>query len=236
MIIAKGSSREIKGLNQHYISLDGVLTQVNTIIKSRITNKFDHYLTTGSFGLMQNKIECDPRNNDYSILIKDNHGFYSLNEIGCLAPIFDFDAEFEWLEMGFVSKLTDFLFTCLTITDTYPDGISFNDFVFSAQKKYREIHGIIHPEDTVYPNQISDSEYEVVITHPWVANFISWMKLVDFETNDLILKNMGIFYNPNTNKGYPVICDFGINRQYWQKYSELMDKHDSITRNNQIFS
>jgi hypothetical protein len=224
MIIAKGSSREIKNLNERSIIIDGIPTSIKTIIKSRIENKFDKYLEVDSFGLKQNRFECNPLNTQYSILIKDKHGSYSINELGCLAPVFDYDPEFEWLEMGYVSKLNNFLFTCLTITDYYPEGISFDDFVFSAHKKYREIHKIIHPSDTVYPNQISDTEYEIVIKHPWVENFISWMTLVGFEANDLILKNMGIFYNPNTDKQYLVICDFGISREYWKQYRKLRDE------------
>lgn len=222
MIIAKGSSREIKNLKEKFIILDGELVSIPTIIKSRIENKFDQYLTGDSFGIQQNKMECDIRNNEYSILVNSGDS-YQFNETGFLAPVFEFDSNFEWLEMSYVNKINKFLFQELTITDKFPNGINFDSFVYSANKKYRELHGIIYPEDSYFPNQIPDSKYELLLTHPWVANFISWMELVNFEANDLITKNMGIFTHPITMRGYPVICDYGISREYWQKYCILRD-------------
>jgi hypothetical protein len=232
MRIAKGSSREVLKSSPKYINLDGTLTEIKIVIKSRITNNFDQYLIGDSFGLQQNKFECNAINNDYSILLKNKTGGYSTNELGCLAPVFEYDVNYDWLEMGYVAPIGAWAFNQLTITPDYPDGLNFDCFVYCANKKYRELYGSNYPDDTLFPGQISDIEYEQVLKHPWVNNFISWMQLVQFEANDLILKNMGIFWHPITDKGYPVICDYGINREYWQKISELRDEYDSITRNN----
>lgn len=206
----QGSSRIVYfPKNKTKIILDGVETEIETVLKVVKPNLLDDLMNRHEFGKLQNKIEIEMNKSKFSLYTKNFDGSYSTNDLGILAPILNSDPNNEWIEMvRVINPMTIPIFNKFTGGEGFPAGLHFDQAKLSIRKHYN----INYDKDPgiIYPELINDEKYKFIIQHPWIKIYDLLMAEFDIDPSDFVLKNLGYIINPVTKKENMVLCDYGL--------------------------
>ena len=215
----KGSSRAVLFPSEHKpVAVDGRQTAVPTAVKIAFPGTLDKHRTSGEalLGEHQNEVESDDYNNEHSVLKEESPGTYTTQHHGVLAPVYSSHKDNHWLEMHKITPMKKGDFKRLTVTETHPKGVSFDDMYHALNREYSDAHGQTYSGKT-----LDDDHHEHIMSHPWVDNYHSWMLNTGNHPGDISPRNMGIFHHPVTGKEYPVVSDYGFSNSVSKRYAEL---------------
>jgi hypothetical protein len=220
--VKTGSTRLVYfPVNKRKILLDGIETEIETVLKVGKPHKLEMHTNACELGACQNKIECQLSNSNYSVFIKNSDGSYTTNYDGILTPILQYDADFNWLEMvKVINPMTVPIFNKFTGGEGFPAGLFFDNVKLSLHRHYGNL---TRKEGEQVGQLISDEKYNLVIKHPWVKTYISFMEKLLIIPYDFNLRNLGYIIHPITKKEIMVICDYGYTKEY-DVFFDLIEK------------
>lgn len=215
----KGSSRAVFFPKEgKKVSIDGKPTQIPTAVKIGFPGLFDRFKKTDEdlLGHMQNRVEGDNFiKNTYGMLSENHHGEFTTNPNGVLAPVLSSHPDSHYLEMGKISPMKKTDFQKLTVTESHPKGIKFDDMYNTLNKEYHDAHG----QRYSVPSYHTDEFHEHIMDHPFVRNLHEMMLNTDMHPGDIRPANMGIWRHPHTGKQHPVISDYGYSTEIANEYN-----------------
>ena len=202
-------------LNKTKIILDGIEVEIETALKVVKPHKFE--TDKCDLGKCQTKIESELSKSKYSVFLKNSDGTYTTNYNGILAPILQYDNDFNWIQMvKVINPMTIPIFNKFTGGEGFPAGLYFDHVKLSLQRHHVNLTKI---EGQKCGQYIDEEKYNFIIKHPWVKTYISFMEESKILPFDFTLKNLGYIIHPITKKNIMVICDYG----FTQEYDELFD-------------
>lgn len=214
--VKQGSTRLVYfPLNKRKIILDGIETEIETVLKVVKPHKVESGKC--DLGKCQTKIESELSKSKYSAFLKNFDGSYTTNPDGILAPVLQYDHEFNWVEMvKVVNPMTIPIFNKFTGGEGFPAGLLFNNVKLSLER----YHGnLTKTEGIIIGQLIEDEKYNLCVKHPWVKTYIRFMEESNILPFDFNLKNLGYIIHTITKKEIMVICDYGFTTEY----DELFD-------------
>lgn len=224
-----GSGRAyIKHSDHLHIILDGKPAKIRSGIKVAITGSADEYHEKSgglSVGALQNKTEGgDPYvNGRYRILTRNQETkeFHTNTDHGIFPPLFDHDHEnHEWSHVGHVSDITKEIFKKLTKTESFPNGISHEEFSAALNRMDRKKQGRYWPGSSK-----NEGKLDTVESHPLVQKFIDYHTKTGHPSsgdyNDI--ENMGIFNHPDGSR-HIVARDHGYGTEVATAYYNALKK------------
>jgi hypothetical protein len=217
----KGSSRAVFfPKDPKNITLDGIPTKAKTVVKIAFPGRLDKFRRNDErlLGEHQNSTESDHViSNNFGMLSENHDGSYSTNPDGVLAPVFNRHPDHHHLEMGHVSPMKKSDFQKLTVSESHPKGLKFDDMYNALNKEHKDANGL----DGFTPRSHTDSLHEKTMQHPFVNKVADMMFTNGFHPGDISIRNMGIWTHPHTGKQYPVMSDYGftddVANHYWQR-------------------
>lgn len=230
----KGSSRAVWFPKEpKKLVIDGQPTQMHTAIKIAYPGWADKALKNKVLmGQLQNEHENSSYiQRDYAVLHhheddgRDDH--FVTNHNGILAPVTASHEDDHWLEMPKVSNITSAKFKKLTKTEDYPEGLDHQ----------RCMDAVIREHDRCYGkgSNYTSPEDQKILDHPFTQQLMSLCHDSDTHPHDFrAISNLGVFTHPVTGKEYPVIRDYGYNKEIAKQYHAARkaeaDKHEKMRR------
>jgi hypothetical protein len=220
----KGSSRAVfLPRDPHPVHIDGRATRMQSAVKIAYPGMFDKYNKSGKLlGEHQNLVEANPATiRKYSVLrptqsdSKGNNTHFETNtDHGVLPPMLGSHPGGHHLHVARVNKIDDNEFKRLTRTESYPKGISHQEFHDAIQDHYYAAHGKKHIGAT------SRQRIEDVQSHPFVKKFQRFVADTGSHPADYRLANMGTWTHPATGNKHIVASDYGFSTQVAKHYAD----------------
>lgn len=214
----KGSSRAVFFPRQNRdITLDGRPAKVKSAVKIAFPGALDRFKRNDErlLGEHQNQVEADPLiRNHYGMLSEIDKGRYHTNPNGILAPVYSNHPDDHYLEMGHVTPMKKSDFQRLTVSESHPKGLRFDDMKNAMMKEHEDAHGMYNRQ----PPSHTDEVHERTMQHPFVHNLYHMMTDSGFHPSDISVRNMGIWTHPHTGKQHPVISDYGFSNHVAKEY------------------
>lgn len=211
-VFKQGSTRTVYfPINKKKIILDGIETEVETILKVVKPHSFlEKDSDSPEFGKKQNKLEIKLSKTKYSKFIKNQDGSFISNKNGILCPIINYDDNNNWIEMIRLTSnpMTIPIFNRFSAAEKFPAGLFFDD-VISCVKQY--FLKFLADDVEFPPDYISTEKMELLITHPFIETYISLMKEFNIIPMEFNHKNLGLILYPTESIA---ICDYGIDVEY----------------------
>ena len=214
----KGSSRAVFfPKDDKEINIDGKPAKAKSVVKIAFPGTLDRYMQRGDrlLGEHQNQAESDHYvSQNYGMLREHDDGSYSTNHEGVLAPILGTHPEDHYLEMGHVSPMKKSDFQRLTVSESHPKGLKFDDMKNALEREYYDAHG----ESGYVPSKHTDEIHEKTLEHPFVQRLSHMIMETGFHPGDISPRNMGIWTHPHTGQQYPVMSDYGFSKDIAREY------------------
>lgn len=216
----KGSSRAVFfPRDKKPITIDNTPTSAKTVVKIAFPGSLDRHRRNDErlLGEHQNEVEADNfTSNEYGMLRENHDGTYSTNENGVLAPVLGRHSHHHHLEMGHVTPMKKSDFQKLTVTESHPKGLKYDDMYNALNKEYHDAHG----SSRYTPSSHTDEVHERTMEHPFVQNVADMMFNAGFHPGDISIRNMGIWTHPVTGTQHPVMSDYGFTTDVAKHYLE----------------
>jgi len=225
----KGSSRAVFfPRDDKPVTIDGTSTKAKRVVKIAFPGVLDRHRKNSErlLGEHQNEREADHFiSNTYGMLRENHDGTYSTNHDGVLAPVFGRHEGHHHLEMGHVKPMKKSDFQRLTVSESHPKGLRFDDMYNALNKEHRDAHGL---QGVYTPRSHTDSVHAKTMEHPFVQNVADMMFNTGFHPGDISIRNMGIWTHPITGTQHPVMSDYGFSddvaKHYWTRRQRAYGK------------
>lgn len=167
------------------------------------------------YGLLQNKSETDSSLEPYYVINHSENNNYHTNKEGILLPVMHKSKDGVYHDMAHADPLNHRLkadklaFNKLTVSDTHPEGLDFNEM-------FQTIHG--NHMSSIGRETYHDKD---ILNHPLVKKINHLFENTHVHYADLSNSfNWGVWKHPVTGKEHPVILDYGVTKEIMKDFLE----------------
>lgn len=214
----KGSSRAVMFSKEPMeVRIDGEKTTVPYVLKVAFSGALDKYRQHDSklLGQLQNEHEINYGKSDYAFnwspLRKVGEDDYVTNKAAdaFLPPIFDHDADHNWMTVGKITPITADAVRSITKHSDFKKGLSIKDIHDALVYHHDVAHGIV----SAYDSRLDD-----LIFHPKISSIIDFCSSTNTQPDDFKKRNLGIWQHPITKENHLVASDAGYSEKVMNAY------------------